>query len=87
MSGDLILGDYLIYWLCGEVWLIELRLFKMQLWSKHLLDELVICLQEKRELKAAEGPGDGLSSQSFAKRFWYLHLDLMPQLITIVMPQ
>lgn len=51
------------------------------------MDELVICLQEKRELKAAEGPGDGLSSQSFAKRFWYLHLDLMPQLITIVMPQ
>lgn len=35
MSGDLILGDYLIYWLCGEVWLIELRLFKVQLWSKH----------------------------------------------------
>lgn len=50
------------------------------------LDELVICLQEKRELKEAEGPGEGLSSQSFAGRFWYLHLDLMPQLMLLLYP-
>lgn len=43
------------------------------------LDEIVICLQEKRKLKEAEEPGDGLSSQSSAERFWYLHLHLMPQ--------
>lgn len=49
------------------------------------LDEL-ISLQEKRELKETEGPGDSLSSQSFAERFWYLHLDLMPQLFLLLCP-
>lgn len=36
-SGDLILGDYLIYWLCGEVWLTELQLFKCSLGGNILL--------------------------------------------------
>lgn len=71
----------------GKFGLLNYDFLKCSCGANICLDELVICLQEKRELKAAEGPGDGLSSQSFAKRFWYLHLDLMPQLITIVMPQ
>lgn len=50
------------------------------------LDEIVICLQEKKELKEAEGPGDDPSSQSFAERFWYLHLHLMPQLFLLLCP-
>lgn len=50
------------------------------------LDEFVICLQERRELKEVEGPGDPLSSQSFAEMFWYLHLDLMPQLMLLLCP-
>lgn len=57
-SRDLILADYLICWLCWEVCLIELWLFKMQPCRKHFawMNLLVICLQENRALKEMEGP-------------------------------
>lgn len=44
------------------------------------LDELVIHLQENRELKEIEGPGDSLSIQSSVERFRHLQSELMPQL-------
>lgn len=45
---------------------------------------LVICLQENRELKEAEGPGDGLSSQSSAERFRHLQSELMSLVILLL---